>query len=74
VKAQLATDYKKQMVNDQMQQISDKAQTALAKDPMHPEAVAAALNMQLVKVDQYENGRPIPEIGVSPEFDQSIAA
>ena len=73
VKAALATDYKKQRVNDIMQQISDKAQAALQKDPMHPEKVASDLNMQLVRVDGYENGKPIPEIGVSAEFDQSIA-
>jgi peptidyl-prolyl cis-trans isomerase D len=73
VKPMLATEYKKQRVNDIMQQISDKAQTMLQKDPMHPEKVAADLNMQLVRVDGYENGKPIPEIGVSAEFDQSIA-
>jgi len=73
VKAQLAADYKKQLVNDTMQQISDKAQAALQKDPTHPEKVASDLNMLLVRIDGYENGKPIPEIGVSPEFDQSIA-
>jgi peptidyl-prolyl cis-trans isomerase D len=73
VKPTLATEYKKQRVNDIMQQISDKAQAMLQKDPMHPEKVASDLNMQLVRVDGYENGKPIPEIGVSQEFDQSIA-
>ena len=73
VKATLAAEYKKQRVNDIMQQISDKAQAMLQKDPMHPEKVASDLNMQLVRVDGYENGKPIPEIGVSAEFDQSIA-
>ena len=37
VKAQLAAEYKKQRVNDLMQQLSDKAQAALTKDPLHPE-------------------------------------
>jgi peptidyl-prolyl cis-trans isomerase D len=73
VKPTLATEYKKQRVNDIMQQISDKAQAMLQKDPMHPEKVASDLNMQLVRVDGYENGKPIPEIGVSQEFDQSIS-
>src|SRR3954447_16430453 len=73
VKPALATEYKKQRVNDIMQQISDKAQAMLQKDPMHPEKVASDLNMQRVRVDGYENGKPIPEIGVSQEFDQSIA-
>jgi peptidyl-prolyl cis-trans isomerase D len=73
VKATLATEYKKQRVNDVMQQISDKAQAMLQKDPTHPEKVASDLNMQLIRVDGYENGKPIPDIGVSAEFDQSVA-
>jgi peptidyl-prolyl cis-trans isomerase D len=72
VKAQLAADWKKQKVNEVMQQISDKAQAMLQKDPTHPEKVAADLNMQMVKVDGLEAGQPVPEIGVSPDFDQSI--
>ena len=73
VKAQLAADWKKQKVNDVMQQISDKAQTMLQKDPTHPEKVAADLNMQLVRADGVEANAPIPEIGVSPDFDQSVS-
>jgi peptidyl-prolyl cis-trans isomerase D len=73
VKAQIAADWKKQRVNQMMQDISDKAQTMLQKDPSHPEQVAAALNMQLVRADNLEAGKPVPEIGVSPDFDQSIS-
>ena len=72
VKAQLAADWKKQRVSDLMQQISDKAQTALVKDPAHPEKVAAEYNMQLVPATNVEPGSPLPEIGVNPDFDQSI--
>ena len=57
VKATLAAEWKKQRVNDMMQQISDKAQAMLQKDPTHPEKVASDLNMQLVRVDGYENGQ-----------------
>jgi peptidyl-prolyl cis-trans isomerase D len=74
VKAQLAGEWKKQKVNDVMQQISDKAQTMLQKDPTHPEKVASDLNMQLVRVDGYETGKPVPEIGVSPDFDSSLTS
>jgi peptidyl-prolyl cis-trans isomerase D len=73
VKAQLATEWKRQRVSDMMQQISDKAQAMLQKDPTHPEKVAADLNMQLVRADGIESGQPVPEVGVSPDFDQSIA-
>jgi peptidyl-prolyl cis-trans isomerase D len=71
-KPQLAAEWKKQRVNEIMQQISDRAQSALQKDPTHPEKVAADLNMQIVKADGLEAGQPVPEVGVSPDFDQSI--
>ena len=73
VKGELATQFKKQRATDQMQQIADKAQTALQKDPAHPEKVAADLNMQLVHADGVEAGKPIPEVGPSPDFEQAIA-
>ncbi len=72
-KADLAAQWKKQRVNDLMQQISDKAQTMLQKDPAHPEKVAAELNMQLVKADNVEAGKPVPEVGANPDFDQAIS-
>jgi peptidyl-prolyl cis-trans isomerase D len=74
VKNQLAADWKKQRTSDLMQQISDKAQAALAKDPTHPEKVAAEYNMQVVPANNIEAGSPIPEIGVNADFDQSITA
>ncbi|MBZ5626824.1 MAG: peptidyl-prolyl cis-trans isomerase [Acidobacteriia bacterium] len=74
VKGDLAAQYKKQRANDMMQQISDKAQVQLQKDPLHPEKVAADLNMQLVKADNVEAGKPIPEVGASPDFEQAISS
>lgn len=73
VKAQLATEWKKQKVNEIMQQISDRAQAMLQKDPAHPEKVAQALNMQVVHADGVEANGPIPEVGVSPDFSQAVA-
>ena len=73
VKAQLAADWKKQRVNDLIQQISDRAQQMLQKDPAHPEKTAAELNMQLVRADNQEAGKPVPEVGVNADFDQSIS-
>jgi peptidyl-prolyl cis-trans isomerase D len=72
VKAMLAAEWKKQRVSDLMQQISDKAQVALQKDPAHPEKVAAEYNMQLVTANNVEPNAPVPEIGISPDFDQSL--
>jgi hypothetical protein len=73
-KSDLVAQAKKQAVNDVMNKISDTSQALLQKDPVHPEKVAADLNMQLVRVDGYAAGQTIKEIGPSPDFDQAIAA
>jgi peptidyl-prolyl cis-trans isomerase D len=73
VKGQLADQWKKAHVADIMQKISDQAQTSLAKNPSHPEQVAAALNMEVVHADNVEPNKPIPDVGASPDFDQAIA-
>lgn len=72
VKAALAAEYKKQRVNDLVQQQSDQAQAALIKDPQHPEKVAAELGVQYAKAENAGPGDPLPEIGVSKEFEDSI--
>jgi peptidyl-prolyl cis-trans isomerase D len=73
VKGDLAAQWKKQRVNDLMEQVSDKAQAMLQKDPAHPDKVAADLNMQLVKADDVEAGKPVPEIGANPDLEQAIS-
>jgi peptidyl-prolyl cis-trans isomerase D len=72
VKAQLAANWKNDRVNDIVQQISDKAQAALQKDPLHPDEVAAQFHMQVVRADGSRTGQPLPEIGTNADFDQSI--
>ena len=72
VKPDLISEAKKQKVNDLMQAASDKAQAALVKDPSHPEKVAADFNLQIVRAD-YSPGVPLPELGPSPDFDQSVS-
>jgi peptidyl-prolyl cis-trans isomerase D len=74
VKASLASQAKKVRVNDILQRASDQAQTMLTKDPMHPDKVGADLGMQVVHADDVEAGKPIPEIGPNPDFDQAVAA
>jgi peptidyl-prolyl cis-trans isomerase D len=74
VKAEIASNYKKQKVNDLMQQASDRAQAALQKDPAHPEKVAAEFDMQLVRAQNVEPGKPIDAVGPSPDFENSIAS
>jgi peptidyl-prolyl cis-trans isomerase D len=73
VKAQLATEWKNARVNQAMQQISDRVQTALQNDTAHPEKVAAEFGMQMTRADGVAAGKPAPEIGTNADFDQSIA-
>ncbi len=72
VKPQLAAEFQKQRASDMMQQTADKAQAALAKDPQHPEKVAADLGVQYVKADNAAPGAPLPVIGVNREFNESV--
>jgi len=72
VKGDLASEWKKQKVTDLMQAAADRAQAALSKDPAHPEKVAADFSLQLVRTI-YASGTPVPELGPSPDFDQSVS-
>jgi peptidyl-prolyl cis-trans isomerase D len=74
VKAQLASQAKKVQVANVLQRASDQAQAMLTKDPMHPDRVAADLNMQLIHADGIEAGKPLPEVGSNPDLDQAVAA
>jgi peptidyl-prolyl cis-trans isomerase D len=74
VKPQLATEYRKQRVNDLMQQQSDKVQAALTKDPLNPEKVAAGLGVQYVQAANVGPGDPLPEVGVNKEFEDAVSS
>jgi peptidyl-prolyl cis-trans isomerase D len=73
VKAEIATQWKKQRANDIMQQASDRAAQAWQKDPTHPEKIAAEFNMQVSHFDGYSAGSAIPEVGPSPDLDPALA-
>jgi peptidyl-prolyl cis-trans isomerase D len=72
VKAQLEAEFKKQRVNDLMQQLSDKVQAALTKDPLHPDKVAADLGVQYVVAANVGASDPLPEVGVNKEFEDAV--
>ena len=72
VKAELASQGKKQRVSDLMEQASSRAQALLQKDPNQPEKVAAELGLQLVRANGVAAGDPLPEIGVSKDFEESV--
>jgi peptidyl-prolyl cis-trans isomerase D len=72
VKADLAKQWKAQYSEAAVQTASEKAETALRADPTHPDKVAAGLNMRVIRVDRYEAGQTVPELGSQPEFQNSV--
>jgi peptidyl-prolyl cis-trans isomerase D len=72
VKADIAKQWKTQRASLIMQAATDKAEGALRADPTHPEKVATDLNMQLIRVDDFTPGEPVPEFGVNPDFERSV--
>ncbi len=72
VKAQVAADAKSQQTSRLEQKLADGLQSALKKDPAHPEAAITDPSEQLARVENYSASEPIEGIGVSPEMDQAL--
>jgi peptidyl-prolyl cis-trans isomerase D len=71
-KDELIKSWKQAQASSRMQQISDKAQSALQQDPAHPDRVAAELGTQVVRADGVAAGQPLPEVGFNPDFEHSV--
>jgi peptidyl-prolyl cis-trans isomerase D len=72
VKSQLADEFRKQRASQVMQDLPDRVQAALKKEP--PAKVASEMNLAPpVVVENVAAGDPIPEVGVNKDFEQSLA-
>ena len=72
VAAQLGDEVRKQSVSQMMQDLTDRAEAGLKKEP--PDKVAKDLGLAPpVMVQNVAPGDPLPEIGVNKDFEQSIA-
>jgi len=72
VAAPLGEEVRKQTVSQMMQDLTDRAEAGLKKDP--PDKVAKDLGLAPpVMVQNVAPGDPLPEIGVNKDFEQSIA-
>ena len=71
-KADVAKQWKTFHSEAVIQTATDKAETMLRADPTHPEKVAAELHMEVLRVDHFEVGQPVPNIGVHPDFEHSV--
>jgi len=73
VRAELTTELKKQMGNNQVQSALDNAVAALKKNPQEAEQVAAQYHLSVVKVEKAGAGDPVPEIGVNRDFEEAVS-
>jgi peptidyl-prolyl cis-trans isomerase D len=73
VKPQLIAEYSQRVANERMQKLADTATTELRKDPLHPEKAAEAVGTTVVRAENIQAGDPVPEVGVSKEFNDAIA-
>ncbi|MBI2680432.1 MAG: peptidylprolyl isomerase [Candidatus Solibacter usitatus] len=74
VKALLTDEYRKTASSQAIQDLMDHAALELRKNPDHPDKVAADLKLPPpVRAENFGPGDPLPEVGVNPEFEKSIA-
>jgi len=74
VKANLASDLKKQGLGEKVQSIGDQVRAALAKSPGSASEIAKQFNVELVTVPKAGAGEAIPSLGASPEIDGALAS
>lgn len=74
VKAELATESKKQLVFDRMQSSIEQARAALVKSPSSGAQIAQQFNLNHYVVQNAGSADPVQEIGISAEFAGSIFA
>jgi peptidyl-prolyl cis-trans isomerase D len=74
VKQELAAEAKRSQLFERMPALADQARAELVQAPTQAEAIAKKLNLGYIKVAAAGPGDPIPNIGVSPQFDQALYA
>lgn len=73
VKNELATERRRERVFAMMQSNIEQARAELVKAPQSAAQIAAKYNLAYVNVQNAGRGAPIPEVGASPELDNTVA-
>ena len=74
VKAELATERKREAVFTKMQQSIEQARAELAKAPQSAAQIAAKYGLAYADVQNAGKGDPIQEVGVNPELEANLAS
>ena len=73
VRAELATEYKREAVYNRMQTAIEQARAELTRAPQNAAQIAAKYGLTHAYVENAGRGAPVPEVGVSPELDNNLA-
>jgi peptidyl-prolyl cis-trans isomerase D len=73
VKDQLAQEWKKEKLRETVEKLADQAHELAVKNPAGAEQIARQLDIDAVKVEKAGAGDPVPEFGVSQEFEAAVA-
>ncbi|HTM49917.1 MAG TPA: peptidylprolyl isomerase [Bryobacteraceae bacterium] len=74
VKAELITELKKQMGQNQIQTALDSAAAALKKNPDQVDQIAAQYHLSVTNVEKAGAGDPVPEVGVNRDFEEAVSS
>ena len=74
VKAELATERKREAVFTKMQQSIEQARAELAKAPQSAAQIAAKYGLAYADVQNAGKGDPVQEVGVNPELEANLAS
>lgn len=72
VKAELATELRRQQVFDRMPELAEQARAELIKAPAAAESIAKKLGLGYARVARAAWGDPIPLVGVNPDFERVV--
>ncbi len=72
VKAELATEMRRQQVQARMEQAAEQARAELAKAPKNAAAIAAKYNLNHYTVQEARPSDPLQEIGVNQDFSSAV--
>ncbi len=72
VKAELATEMRRQQVQSRMESAAEQARAELAKAPKNAAAIAAKYNLNHYAVQEARPSDPLQEIGVNQDFASAV--
>ena len=72
-KAELLPEVRQQRLAEAMDQLAAKIQDALRRNPEQAQQIAQKFSARLVEASPSGMGDPLPEVGVSQDFDQAVA-